>query len=303
MVMRTGGFSNLLAPGFRKVFFDDFKGIGTEYDKVANIGSSTRNYEKDYEMSMLGGTFPTKGEGVSIQYTDPVSGNTKTYTHVTYGLGFRITEEMYEDDLYKTMGGKASKGLAKAAANNLEVRWAGLLDDLNTGTTYTGFDSARCCLYTTGHQILYTGGYYSNAPATAVDLGVTSLQAAITNIEKQPDKDGVIAGLKASKLIIAVDQRFMAKEMLKSEYKPFTANNEINSLKDEGISFIVSHYMADLDMWILLADKHDLNFFWRRKTRFDNSDDFDTGDAKFKASQRYSLGFGDWRGTYGTFGG
>jgi hypothetical protein len=303
MTLRTGNISNLLAPGLRKVFFDYTKGLGeAEYSKVSNQLTTDRNYFDDFEMSMLGGDFPVKDEGVSITYVDPVTGNTKRYTPVTYAKGFRITEEAYDDDLYKTIGPKASKALAKAARNAKEVRFGAFLDDSCTGTTYTGFDSQALC-YSTGHSIIYTLGTYANEPSTAVDLSVTALQVGISNIELQQDSDGVVAGYRAKYLITHANNRFLVAELLKSDYKPYTANNEINALAGEGLVPIFNHYMTDTDLWLLLAAEHDINFVTRKKLRFDNSDDFDTGDAKFKATERYTLGFGNWRGSYGTVGG
>lgn len=300
MTMRTGGFSKLLAPGLRKIWFDDFKSYPTEYDKIFHVLTSTRNYEEDLEMSQLGGTLPKKPEGESIQYMDAVQGNTKRYTHDSFGGGFRVTEEMYEDDLYNIMS-KMSRGLAKAQANTIELQAIGVLDDAFTGSTYTGFDGLSLC--NTAHTILYTGETYANTPSTQVDLGITSLQAAITNLEKTPDSDGVVCALKPRLLIIAPDNKFIARELLRSEYKPYTSGNEINALLDEELKYFVSHYLSDTDAWFVLCDIHDLNFFWRRKPRFDSSDDFDSGDAKFRATHRSSQGFGNWRGLYGSSGG
>jgi phage major head subunit gpT-like protein len=293
MTTRTGNFSYLLAPGLRKVFFDQYKALPSEYDHIFNINTSTRNYEDDLEITMLGGTFPSKDEGVSITYVDPKQGNTKRYTHKSFGMGFRVTHEMWSDDLYGPMK-KMSQGLAKAAKNTVEVQAIGVVDDASSGSTYTGFDGYP--LAYTAHTILYTGGTYANRPTTYGVLGLTTLQAAIIRMEKTPDQDGVLCLIKPKLLIVPPDLRFVAKEILKSEYKPYVANNEINPLADEGLSYFVSHYMSSTTMWCLIGDTHDLNFFWREKTVFENSDDFDTGDAKFKAYHRHSQGFGDWRG-------
>lgn len=300
MTTRTGNFSHLLAPGLRKVFFDYFKGLPTEYDKIAKMGTSKRNYEDDLEVSMLGGSFPEKDEGVSIDYVDPSQGNTKRYSHKTFGLGFRVTWEMLEDDLYAVMN-KMSRGLAKAARNGTELQFWGMIDDAFTGATYTGFDGHRLCY--ASHVVLFTGATFANTPTTQVDIGISSLQAAVLNIEKQPDSDGVIAGMKPWRVVIAPDNKFIMRELLGSAQKPYTAGNEINALMDEDLSYFVNHYQSDTDAWLLLAKEHDLNFIWRRKTFFENGDDFDTGDAKFKAVHRHSQGFGAPQGVYGSSGG
>lgn len=275
MTTRTGNFSALLAPGLRKVFFDTYKALPTEYDKIFNVHTSNRNYEDDYEMTMLGGTFPRKAEGVSITYVDPKSGNTKRYTHTSFGMGFRVTREMYDDDLYGPMK-RMSQGLAKAARNTVELEAISVLDDSLSGSYYTGFDGYA--LAYTSHPILFTGGTYSNRPSTLGSLSLTTLQAAILSMERTPDQDGVVCLIRPKLLIVPPDLRFIAKEILKSEYKPYVANNEINPLADEGLSFFVSHYLSSTTMWILLGDQHDLNFFWRTKTEFASDDDFDTGD-------------------------
>jgi hypothetical protein len=211
-----------LYPGLHKVFFDEYKGIlaKTEYDKVFNIETSNQNYEKTYEMTMLGGSIPEVGEGEQITYIDPVGGNTKTFTHKKWGRGFAITEEMFEDDLYKTIGQNATKALAKASSNTIEVQAASVLNNATSTTYYTGFDSLA--LASTAHTVLFTGGTYANRPSTLGSLGITTLQAAVLRIEKCTDQDGVIAGLRAKLVVIPPDLRFIAHEILKSEYKPLT---------------------------------------------------------------------------------
>jgi hypothetical protein len=278
-----------------------YKGFPTEYTTLFNILTSTKHYEDDYEMTMLGGAFPKKPEGESIQYVDPVTGTTKRYTHDTFGMGFRVTEEMYEDDLYNVIR-KMPRGLAKAQKNTIELQAIGVLDDaFGAVGTYTAFDGHPLCYAT--HHVLFTGGTYANTPSTQADLSITTLQASVLRLEKTPDQDGVLAGCKANLLVIAPDSKFIAREILKSEYKPYTSGNEINALLDEELKYFVSHYLSDTDAWFLRAKEHDLNFFWRRKPRFDNSDDFDSGDAKYKGTHRSIQGFGEWRGWDGSSGG
>jgi hypothetical protein len=304
MAAKTSGFSSLLAPGLRKVYFDEYKRRPSEYTTLFNILTSERAYEDDYELSMLGGAFPAKPEGTSIEFVDPLTGNTKRYTHTTFGLGFRITEEMYDDDLYGPMK-KMSQGLAKCASNEVEYQAAGVVDNANVTTYYTGFDALA--LASTAHKLLsgqaappnLRGGMaatYANRPSTYGALGITTLQASVLRMEKTPDPDGVLCLIKPKILFISTDLRFVAKEILRSEFKPYTANNEINPMADEGLTFFVWHFLASTTMWGLIGDTNPLNFFWRRKDKFDNSDDFDSGDAKFKATHRHSQGFSDWRG-------
>jgi hypothetical protein len=293
MVTRTNQFANLLAPGLRKVFFDYLKPMPTEYDRLFNVQNTERHYEDDYEMSMLGGSFPAKPEGISIQYVDPLTGTTKRHTPTPFGLGFRITHEMWKDDLYGPMR-RMSQGLAKASHNTVELQAIGVIDDASAGATYTGFDALP--LASTVHVILYTAGTFANRPTTYGVLGITTLQAALLRFEGTLDQDGVLCVIKPKLLFIPPALRFVAKEILGSEFKPYTANNEINPVKDEGLSYFVSHYMASVTMWGLIGDTNPLLFFWRERDIFDASDDFDTGDAKFKDYHRHIQGFSDWRG-------
>lgn len=295
MTTQSSQFANLLAPGLRKVFFDFLKPLPSEYDKLFKVSTMDKLYHDDYELTMLGGSFPAKLQGESIQYVDPLTGTTKRHTASPFGLGFRVTHEMWKDDLYGPMR-KMSKGLAKASKNTVELQAAAVIDDASAGATYTGFDAHP--LAHTAHHILYTSGTYANRPTTYGVLGITTLQAAILRFEKTPDQDGVLCLLKPKVLFISPDLRFIAKEILGSEYKPYTANNEINPVKDEGLTFFVSHYISSTTMWGLISagDENPLEFWWREKDQFDSSDDFDTGDAKFKAYHRHTQGFSDWRG-------
>lgn len=295
---RTANFSALLAPGLKKVFFGEYDTLlkKSEYDKIYNVETSNRAYEETYEMSMIGGNLPEISEGSPIMYIDPVGGTTKRFTHKKWGGGFSITEEMYEDDLYKTIGVNATKMLAKASAGTIELQAADLLNEAHSATRYTGFDGLA--LASTAHPVLFTGATYANRPTTLGALGITTLQAALISIEKTPDQDGVIAGLTAKLVVIPADLRFIADEILKSEYKPYTATNEINAVGRMGLNYMVFHYLASTTFWCVLADKHNLRFFWRRKPRFDSTDDHATGNALFKVTQRHIQGFDDWRGFY-----
>ena len=300
-------FSNLLAPGLRKIYFDEMKERPSEYEGIFNIESSKRKYEDDYQMAGLG-SMPQKSEGVSIIYDDPLSGNTKRYTHLSWGLGFRITHEAYEDDLYGMLGKKMSSQLAKAARNAQEVHaWAILNNAFAASATASTlaasntFDGYSLCNVA---HVRLGGGTQANRSSTDADLSVSSLQAAIDLFEGWTDERGMPLVCVPKRLIIPYQTKWIAREILNSSAKPYTANNEINPLQDEDLSFIVSHYLTDTDSWFLIADKgvHGLNFFWREKARFDNSDDFDSGDAKYKGYQRFVAGVSDWKGVFGSQG-
>lgn len=302
MPTTTGQFGQLLAPGLRKIFFQHLKERPAQYSMIANINSSSRAYEEDLEMAGLG-TMPTKPEGTSILYSDPTQGGKRRYTHVSYGLGFRVTEEMYADDLYGPMK-RMTRELAKAARNVREVTFFNVLN--NGFTTEVGFPKFGTTesLFNTAH-VLIGGGTLANRASTDADLGVAALEAAILLFDNLTDENGIPIVLKPKHLIVPPALKQVAREILGSEFRPYTANNEVNAvIQNDSLSDMVVNYLTDSDSWFLLADKdeHDLNFFEREAVRFQNGDDFDTGDAKFKAFQRFSVGHGEWRGTFGSLG-
>ena len=307
MTTTRSAFASLLAPGLRKIYFDELKERPLEYEAIFNIESSKRKYEDDYQMAGLG-SMPEKAEGQSIIYDDPISGNTKRYTHLSWGLGFRITHEAYEDDLYGMLGKKMSSQLAKSARNAQEVHAHAILNNAfaasataSTLAAANTFDGYSLCNVA---HVRLGGGTQANRSSTDADLSVSSLQAAIDLFEGWTDERGISLVCQPKRLIIPYQTKWIAREILNSSAKPYTANNEINPLMDEDLSFMVSHYLTDSDSWFLIADKgvHGLNFFWREKPTFKESDDFDTGDAKFKGYQRFVSGVSDWKGVFGSQG-
>lgn len=300
MPSRSSQFSNLLAPEISNVFFEKYKQWPEEYAQVFNIESSSQAYEIDTEVTGLG-QFVTKAEGTGISYDDPIPGKRKQYNHTTFGLGFRVTNELYNDDLYGVIK-KMPQALARSAHQTIEVQsWSVFNNAFNS--TYTGIDGAQ--LISTAHpNVSGAGGPYSNRLSTDADLSVTSLQSAIQLMELTTDDRDLNLMIKPKLLVIPVQLKWMTRELLNSEYKPHTADNEINALADEELKYMVSHYVTDTNAWFLLADKadHYLKFYWRQKLALDNDDDFDTGDAKFKATMRFSNGFSGWRGIVGTSG-
>lgn len=297
----TGAFSHLLAPGLRKVFFQHLNERPEEFSKIFNMETSSRAYEEDLEIVGLG-TMPVKPEGTGITYQDPSQGEKKRYTHVTYGYGYRVTMEMMEDDLYGVMK-KMTKELAKGGRNVKEVTAFNLLN--NGFTTTFGFpkSGANETLFNTAHTLL-GGGTLANRPSTDADLGIASLEAAVITFHTWTDEKGIPVVIQPKIVLHHPDNIMTARELLGSQYRPYTGNNEVNAIMKEGLEAFTSHYLTDADAWFLLAgkDDHDLKFFTRRSMAFQNGDDFDTGDAKFKAFQRFSVGVGEWRGVYGTTG-
>jgi len=297
--MVRGAFSQLLAPGYRKVVFETYKERPTEGNKLVNMGSSVRAYEEDFPIAGFG-TLLTKAEGGSVTYQDAQQGTVKRYTWTTYALGFRITEEMMEDDLYGVMGNKMAKALGRSARNNFEVISHAPFNNA-FDTNFPGFVSGEA-LCDTSHANI-KAGTQSNRPATDVDLDLIPLQAALEHFHGLTDEAGLPAVFIPQRLIVSIGDWWLANQLIKTPTLPGGNQNDVNQLASEGISIHLSHFMTDPDAWYVQAGVHDVNYFDRRKVRMSNSDDFDSGDAKFKLTRRNGSGWGDWRGMYGTQGG
>jgi hypothetical protein len=301
MPTNTGQFGQILAPGLRKIFFGAYREIPTQYTEVFNTTTSERAYEEDLEVVGLG-SMPEKAEGTSITYQEPKQGGKVRYTPISFGLGFRVTVEMWEDDLYSVMK-KMPKELGKAARNVREVRAFNLLN--NGFTSIYGFpkNGTNETLFNTAHTLL-GGGSLANRSAVDADFGVASLEAAILLFDNLTDELGFPIQITPEMLVHSPSIKQVVREVLQSEYRPYTQTNEVNAVKMDGIMPKMVRYLSDSDSWFLLASKgnHDLQFITRTDTRFQNGDDFDSGDAKYKAFQRFATGVGDWRGTFGSQG-
>lgn len=297
MTVARSGFSALLTPGLHAVFLNEFKTWSPEYTQIMNVETSAKQLEQDVLLTGLG-TMGEKTEGSSVAYEDISQGYTTTYTHATYEKGVRITQEMYEDDLYGPMK-KLTTALARSAKQRMEVNGANVLN--NAFSTTTGLGADGLCLINSAH-VLSVGGTQSNALSAAADLTTSSLQEAINVIEGCQDEKGLNVALKSKLLVVPYTLQFTASELLDSQYKPGVADNDINALRNKGLTFTVNHYLTDNDAWFLLAEEHKLNWFWRVPLQFFKGNDFDTDDCKVKARMRFSAGFSDWRGVAGSAG-
>lgn len=307
MAMRTANFSNLLAPGQRKVWFEAFQERPTEYTSIFNIETSSRAYEDDLRVAGLTGVIE-KPEGTPTQYVEATQGGTKRYTHLSYGIGYRITQEMYADDLYRVMN-RMAKALARATHNAIEVLAFGILNhafDAAPAVKYQGFDGL--CLCNTAHTMVGGGGNVANRPAADVAFSATAIRNSILRFEGWTDEVGLPLLMKPKTIILDASNKFNAREILGSGFKPYTANNEINALTDEDLTYQVVHYLSTTSAWFNIAQGgllggvgHDMNYFWRQKPIHDTGDDFDTGDMKVKVFFRASAGFGYFYGVDGSY--
>jgi hypothetical protein len=298
MVHVRGAFSNSLAPGFRKIVFETYKERATEGNKLVNMNTSKRAYEEDYPIAGFG-TMPTKVEGGPVSFQDALQGTIKRYTWTTFGLGFRTTQEMMEDDLYGIMGSRMSKALGRAARNNKEIVMHAPYNSA-FDTAFPGFVAGEALC---GDHAALRGATQRNRPGTDTDFELLALQAALEHFHSLDDESGIPAVFIPQMVVHSIGDHWLVNQVLKTPNMPGSQLNDINQVAREGLSPHLSHYLIDPDAWFVLCSQHDVNYFDRRPFTFTNSDDFLTGDAMFKGTRRNGSGYGDWRGTYGSAGG
>lgn len=298
MTMNRGGFSALLAPGFRKIWVDvtDFKEQPLIGRQLVNLKTSKRAFEEERDVDGFG-TLAAKTEGGPVSYEDMRDGATKRYTHDMYGLGFRVTEEMYEDDLYGVFGTKMTKALGRSARNNMELVMHAPYNNAFS-TSYTGFRSGESLCSTTHTTI--RGASFANR--NDVDFSLLALQAALEHFESLTNEAGLPAMFTPKIVLHTIQDRWLVHQVLKSQFLPGGNQNDINVVASEGLRPIQSRFLTDTDSWFVIAQEHDVNYYERRALRFTNTDDFDTGDAKYKATIRHTSGFGKWQGIWGSAG-
>lgn len=297
MTMVRGAFSKLLAPGYRQIVFETYKERPMEGNKLVNNNTSKKAWEEDFPIAGFG-TLQEKAEGGPYVNQDAIQGSAKRYTWTTYALGFRITQEMMEDDLYGIMGNRMSKALGRSGRNNAEIVMHAPYNNAFDNTV-NGFKLGEALCDT---HVALRGASQRNRPVTDADLDLLSLQAAIEHFHALQDESGIPALFIPKYLVHNPGDHWIANQILKSQYLPGSNQNDINQIANEGLQPHLSHYLTDADSWYVVCDNHDVNYFERRPFTFGNSDDFDTGDAKFKAHRRNGSGFGDWRGIYGSAG-
>jgi len=314
--MVRGAFAQLMAPGLHDIFihWQDLEQRALEYPQVFHEETSSMAYEDEVEFSGLG-PMVEKPEGESVAYQDAIQGGTKRYLHYAYALGCRTSWELFEDDQYKIIN-QVPKALARSAVFTKEqVAWNVFNLGFTTQTTIDGlslFNNAHPLLGGANAtnvgpgltNVISSAGTYPNRPATDVDLSFTALQLAINQFERLVDSQGLPTVIKPRHLLCPPELKFIAREILGSPNKPYTSDNEINSLVREDLDFMVCHYFTGQSPWFLIADKesHRLKFFMRRALDEDYADDFDTRSIKQIAFMRFSVGATTWIGTWGRNG-
>jgi hypothetical protein len=306
-VITTASFAKALWPGVNKWYGDAYKEFDVQWTKLFDQHSSRRAWEEDVGVSMFG--LPVqKAEGAAITYDTSRQGFTSRYNHVTWALGFIVTREAYEDDLYDIVGKQKAKSLAFSMRQNKEIIAANVYNRA-FNTTYVGGDSSTLVASaggggSTSHPNV-AGGTQTNGPLVAVDLSEASLEQAAIDIRNFQNDRGLKMHAKAKTLIIPKDLMFEATRILKTEGQVYTPDNTLNAIKTMGIipTVVVNDYLTDTDAWFIRTDVADgLKYFTRRDDEFDTDEDFDTENAKYKATARFSFGWTDWRGIYGSPG-
>jgi hypothetical protein len=298
MTVTRAQFQILLEPKLRNIWNENYPERPIEYTRFLNISSSKKAQETDYKMTGLGPT-QAKAEGADISYGDPLGGSTKVYTHASNGLAYRITAEMMRHEQYGQIS-KLERSLMRSAQDKQETDGASILNNAFS-TSYVGFTAGEA-LCSTSHALLDGGTAQANKPSTDVSLGVTALQNGVVQFHQWKDDRSRPFVSIPKLLIVHPNDLMIARELLGSEYKPGTSNNEINALKEDNLSFMVSHYVTDTNAWFLLGDNTDLHLIWDLRPTTEMDTDFDSKDIKRSLVQAYSFGFGEWRGVYGSSG-
>lgn len=297
MPMIRANFGDLLAPGFRQIFQDKFNEYPPEWPQIFNRLTSERQYEDDSSVSGFGFVVE-KPESVGLTYDEAILGFNVRYTHKTYGLAFRVSREMWEDDMYGKMA-KMPKSLGRSMRISMETDMANVYNRAFS-SSYNGGDGKPLC--DSSHP-LTGGGTQQNKLTVAADFSDVSLEQALIDIQATVDDRGLVLALRPRKLLVAPSGEWGALKVLRSAQDPDTANNAINPAKGLfGGAPIVNHYLTDTDAWFILCDEHEVNAFIRREPDFERDNDMDTKDAKFSSTARWSNGFSEFRGVYGTPG-
>lgn len=299
-VITSSSFAKLLWPGLNSVYGKEYADYPVEWEQLFEKNTSDRAYEEDLGLSSFG-LAAVKAEGAPIQYDTERQGFTSRYNHVVYALGFIITREIYEDDLYGKVGAQKAKALARSMRQTKEINGANIYNRAFT-SGYTGGDGST--LVASDHANV-AGGTWSNKIATASDLSEAALEQAVIDIAGFRDDRGLLIAAKPQQLVIPYQQQFEAHRILGANGRVGTDLNDPNAIKDMSLfkDVTVNHYFTDSDAWFIRTNVKDgLKYFERRADQFEMDNDFDTENAKFKATARYSFGWSDPRAIYGSAG-
>jgi hypothetical protein len=290
-----------LLPGLNALFGLEYATYGEQHKEIYETESSERSFEEETKLSGFSAA-PVKNEGAAIAYDNAQEVFTARYTHETIALGFSLTEEAIEDNLYDSLATRYTKALARAMAYTKQTKAAAVLNN-GFNSAFPGGDGVS--LFNTAHPLV-SGGTNSNTPATPADLNETSLEAAVIQIAAWTDERGLLIAAKPVKLVVPPSLQFVATRILETELRTATADNDINALRNNRSipgGYTVNNYLTDTDAWFLTTDvPNGLKHFVRTPMSQSMDGDFDTGNVRYKARERYSFGWSDPLGMFGSPG-
>jgi hypothetical protein len=290
-----------LLPGLNALFGMEYARYGEEHKEIYETETSERSFEEETKLSGFSAA-PVKNEGSAIAYDNAQEAWSTRYTHETIALGFSITEEAVEDNLYDSLSARYTKALARAMAYTKQVKAAAVLNN-GFSAAYPGGDGVS--LFNANHPLV-SGGVNSNTPGTQVDLNETSLEAAVIQIAAWTDERGLLIAAKPKKMVVPPALMFTAKRLLDTELRVATADNDINAIKQMGAipeGYTVNHFLTDPSAWFLTTDvPNGMKHFVRTPLQNSMDGDFDTGNVRYKARERYSFGWSDPLGMWGSSG-
>jgi hypothetical protein len=290
-----------LLPGLNALFGMEYSRYGEEHKEIYETESSERSFEEEAKLSGFSAA-PVKNEGSAIAYDNAQEVFTARYSHETIALGFSLTEEAIEDNLYDSLSSRYTKALARAMSYTKQTKAAATLNN-GFNSAYAGGDGQA--LFSANHPLV-SGGVNSNTPTTPADLNETSLEAAVIQIAGWTDERGLLIAAKPRKLIVPPALQFVATRLLETELRVGTTDNDINALKNNGSipeGYAVNHFLTDNDAWFLCTDvPNGMKHFVRTPMATSMDGDFDTGNVRYKARERYSFGWSDPLSMYGSPG-
>jgi hypothetical protein len=290
-----------LLPGLNALFGLEYARYGEEHKQIFETETSERSFEEETKLSGFSAA-PVKNEGSAIAYDNAQEVFTARYNHETIALGFSLTEEAIEDNLYDSLSARYTKALARAMAYTKQTKAAAILNN-GFDADYPGGDGQP--LFSDAHPLV-SGGTNSNIPAVATDLNETALENAVIQIAAWTDERGLLIAAKPKKLVIPPSLMFVATRLLETELQVNTADNNINAIKSNGSipeGYTVNHFLTDTDAWFLTTDvPNGLKHFVRTPLAQSMDGDFDTGNVRYKSRERYSFGWSDPLGMFGSVG-
>ena len=290
-----------LLPGLNALFGMEYKRYGEEHKEIYETETSERSFEEEVKLSGFSAA-PVKNEGQAIQYDNAQEAWTARYNHETVALGFSITEEAVEDNLYDSLSARYTKALARGMSYTKQVKGASPLNNAFSAA-YVGGDGVALC--STAHPLV-SGGTNSNTFTTQADLNETSLEAAVIQVAGWTDERGLLIAAKPRKLVVPPNLMFVATRLLETELRVGTTDNDVNALKSMGSipeGYRVNHFLTDTNGWFLMTDvPNGMKHFIRTPLANSMDGDFDTGNVRYKSRERYSFGWSDPLGIFGSAG-